>query len=106
MNGLAKSLLSFASHYADPATLLREYEESEPGTWAWPGPTSATALVACLPAFMDASGHSTGAAAPLTRGASMATTQHVDPAAVAAAATDDSGGACARARAPMRLHAC
>lgn len=30
--------------------------------------------------LQDASGHSVGEAAPLTRGASLATTQHVDPA--------------------------
>jgi hypothetical protein len=68
---------------------MEEYE-SDPGSWAWPGPTRATAIVACLPAFMDASGHSTGGAAPLQRGASLATTQHVDPAAVAA--MEESGG--------------
>lgn len=39
--------------------LLREYE-SDPSGWAEPGPTRATAVVACIPAFMDASGHSTG----------------------------------------------
>ena len=62
--------------------LLEEYE-ADPSSWAWPGPTRATAIVACLPAFMDASGHSTGGGAPMQRGASLATTQHVDPAAVA-----------------------
>lgn len=60
--------------------LMREYEE-DPSSWAEPGPTRATAIVACLPAFMDASGHSTGGAAPMQRGASLATTQHMDPAA-------------------------
>lgn len=69
------------------AQLLEEYE-ADPSSWAWPGPTRATAIVACLPAFMDASGHSTGGAAPMQRGASLATTQHVDPAAVIA--VDDS----------------
>lgn len=64
-----------------PLQLLEEYE-ADP-SWAWPGPTRATAIVACLPAFMDASGHSTGGGAPMQRGASLATTQHVDPAAVA-----------------------
>lgn len=34
---------------------MAEYEE-DPSVWAWPGPTRATAIVACLPAFMDASG--------------------------------------------------
>lgn len=81
VNALARSLLSYVSHYRDESTLMREYEE-DPSLWAEPGPTVATAIVACIPAFMDASGHSTGAAAPMARGASMATTQHVDPAAV------------------------
>lgn len=83
VNSLARSLLSYVSHYRNEATLVREYEEN-PDAWAAPGPTAATAIVACVPAFMDASGHSTGAAAPMPRGASMATTQHVDPALVAA----------------------
>jgi hypothetical protein len=68
-----------------PAVQLLEEYEADPSIWAWPGPTRATAIVACLPAFMDASGHSTGGAAPMQRGASLATTQHVDPAAVAGA---------------------
>ena len=41
------------------------------------------AIVACIPAFMDESGQSMGGGAPMQRGASMATTQHVDPAALA-----------------------
>lgn len=73
-----------SSHHTTPQ-LLEEYE-ADPSAWAWPGPTRATAIVACLPAFMDASGHSTGGAAPMQRGASLATTQHVDPAAVTGAA--------------------
>ncbi|KAL4457809.1 hypothetical protein ABPG75_012674 [Micractinium tetrahymenae] len=83
VDALAKSLLSYLSHYNQERQLLEEYE-ADPSAWAWPGPTRATAIVACLPAFMDASGHSTGGGAPMQRGASLATTQHVDPAAVAA----------------------
>ena len=67
-----------------PPQLLEEYE-ADPSAWAWPGPTRATAIVACLPAFMDASGYSTGGAAPMQRGSSLATTQHVDPAAASVA---------------------
>jgi predicted Zn-dependent peptidase len=91
-NALARSLLSFASHFRSEAALLREFE-ADPSGWAPPGPTVTTAAVACLPAFMDASGHGTGGAAPAPRGASLATTQHVDPeaAAAAAAAADDDG---------------
>ncbi len=74
--------------------LMREYE-ADPSCWAAPGPTRATAIVACIPTFMDASGHSTGGAAPMQRGASLATTQHVDPAAasIAGGRTDlEAGG--------------
>lgn len=89
VSALCRSTLSFASHYGDEATLLKEYE-ADPSKWAEPGPSIATAVVACIPTFMDASGNSSGAAAPMPRGASMATTQHVDPA-MAAAALDESG---------------
>ena len=88
VNQLSRSLLSYVSHYKNEAALVREYEES-PESWGAPGPTAATAIVACVPAFMDASGRSTGNAAPMQRGASMATTQHVDPSAVTA--MEDSG---------------
>lgn len=81
VNAVARSLLSFASHYGSEEELLKEWE-ADPSAWAEPGPSVATAIVACVPAFMDASGHSTGGGAPITRGASMATTQHVDPTAV------------------------
>jgi predicted Zn-dependent peptidase len=88
VNGLARSLLSYVSHYRNESALVKEYEE-DPEGWAVPGPTAATSIVACVPAFMDASGHSTGSAAPMQRGASMATTQHVDPASVST--IEDSG---------------
>jgi predicted Zn-dependent peptidase len=87
VSAICKSILSFSSHYGDEASLLQEYQ-ADPGKWATPGPSIATAVVACLPTFMDASGNSSGAAAPMQRGASLATTQHVDPS-IAAAALDD-----------------
>ena len=87
VSAICKSILSFASHYGDEASLLQEYQ-ADPSKWATPGPSIATAVVACLPTFMDASGNSSGAAAPMQRGASLATTQHVDPS-LAAAALDD-----------------
>lgn len=88
VSALCKSILSFASHYGDETTLLQEYQ-ADPQKWATPGPSIATAIVACIPTFMDASGNSSGAAAPMQRGASMATTQHVDPS-LAATALEDS----------------
>lgn len=57
VNALSRSLLSYVSHYRNEPELMREYEAAEPGSWAEPGPTRATAIVACIPAFMDASGH-------------------------------------------------
>lgn len=78
VNALARSLLSYVSHFRNEAGLVHEYENDPPTAWAAPGPTVATAIVACLPAFMDAAtGESTGAAAPMQRGASLATTQHI-----------------------------
>ena len=90
VSAICKSILSFTSHYGNEAGLLQEYQ-ADPSKWATPGPSIATAVVACLPTFMDASGQSSGAAAPMQRGASMATTQHVDPASMDAAALDDTG---------------
>lgn len=87
VSALSRSILSFASHYGDEGTLLKEYE-ANPNLFAAPGPSIATAIVACIPSFMDASGNSSGLAAPMPRGASMATTQHMDPAAATAAMED------------------
>lgn len=57
--------------------LLKE-AEANPDDWTDPGPTRATAIVACVPSFMDASGQSTGGGMPMQRGMSMVTTNHVD----------------------------
>ena len=89
VNAICRSLLSYMSHFRRESTLLEEYD-SNPALWADPGPTVATSVVACVPAFMDASGHGMGGAAPMGRGASLATTQHVDPAATSMNADDDS----------------
>ncbi|KFM27169.1 putative zinc protease PqqL [Auxenochlorella protothecoides] len=78
VGALARSLLSFASHFGNEAQLMEEYA-ADPEAWAAPGPSVATAAVACLPAFTDASGHSSGGGVPLARGASLATTQHEPP---------------------------
>ena len=61
VNALARSILSAISHYGREAELFEE-AGSNPlqNGWAWPGPTWATSVVACLPTFMDASGNSTG----------------------------------------------
>lgn len=62
VNAAAASLLSYISHYADSGAAMSA-AEADPGAWAPPGPTRATSIVACIPAFTDPSGQSTGAAA-------------------------------------------
>lgn len=57
--------------------LLKE-AEANPLDWTDPGPTRVTAIVACVPSFMDVSGQSTGGGAPMQRGMSMVTNNHVD----------------------------
>lgn len=77
VNALSRSLLSYVSHYGREGEAWEEYQ-ADPSGWAEPGPTWSTAIVACIPAFMDDSGLSTGGGAPLQRGAHIATMEHVD----------------------------
>ncbi|CAG9466529.1 unnamed protein product [Pedinophyceae sp. YPF-701] len=76
VNAVAASLLSYISHYGREDALLEDFAANPD---AWPvEPTRATSIVACIPAYMDASGHSTGGGPPVQRGASMTTMEHVD----------------------------
>ena len=60
VNSVAASLLSFVSHIGNGAAAVQE-SRSQPGLYLNPpGPTHATAIVACLPVFTDPSGNSTG----------------------------------------------
>ena len=61
VNAIGASVLSYISHYKNEAALLEEVgpDYIENG-YARPGPTRMTSIVACVPAFMDASGQSTG----------------------------------------------
>ena len=59
LNNLAKSVMSFASHYGHEAECLAE-AEADGQTWGWMGPTRCTAIIACIPAFTDSSGLSVG----------------------------------------------
>lgn len=61
VNAIGASVLSYISHYKNEAALLEEVgpDYLENG-YARPGPTRMTSIVACVPAFMDASGQSTG----------------------------------------------
>jgi predicted Zn-dependent peptidase len=77
VNAAAASLLAFASHYGAEAVPLAA-ADALPDAWSPPGPTRATAVVACVPAFADPTGLSLGAGPALQRGASMATDMHVD----------------------------
>ena len=94
VNAAAASLLSFASHYGAEADALAA-AESLPEAWTTPpGPTRATAVVACVPAFADPSGLSVGSGLPMARGASMTTDMHFDktPPTDAAAVAEALGG--------------
>jgi len=61
VNAIGASVLSYISHYRKEAELLEEagHDPSHNGYALW-GPTRMTSIVACIPAFMDASGQSTG----------------------------------------------
>ena len=92
VNAAAASLLSFASHYGAEADALAA-SQSLPEAWATPpGPTRATAVVACVPAFADPSGLSVGSGLPMARGASMTTDMHFDKTPDAASVADSLGG--------------
>ena len=59
VNREAASLLAFAAYYGKEAEVLAE-ADANPGRFAEPGPTRATSIVACFPAFIDPSGESQG----------------------------------------------
>lgn len=59
VNGVAASLMSFATSYRNEAAPLEDAER-RPEAWAAPGPTRATAIIACIPAF-DSDEYNTGA---------------------------------------------
>ena len=56
VNAVAKSLLSFATNYRHEGQLL-DSAAKDPAAFAAPGPTRATAIIACIPAFTDSSGY-------------------------------------------------
>jgi hypothetical protein len=59
VNSIARSLLSFVSHYQHEEEAVAAWS-SAPQHWMDWGPTRSTCVVACIPAFTDESGHSTG----------------------------------------------
>lgn len=61
VNAIAASVLSYISHYRNEAALLEQVGPDHVSKgYARPGPSRMTSIVACVPAFMDASGQSTG----------------------------------------------
>ena len=64
VNGLCRSLLSFASHYGREDELAEEARQ-QPEQWTQGPPTRATSIVACVPMHVDASGQSIGVPLPL-----------------------------------------
>lgn len=59
VNIIARSLLSYISHYGSEGEAAAE-AAANPEQWLSFGASHATSVVACIPAYMDASGHSTG----------------------------------------------
>ena len=59
VNGLCRSLLSFASHYGREDELAEEARQ-QPEMWEQGPPTRATSIVACVPMHVDTSGQSIG----------------------------------------------
>lgn len=65
VNAIGASVLSYISHYRNEAALLEEVGPDPVSKgYAQPGPSRMTSIVACVPAFMDASGQSTGVQSP------------------------------------------
>lgn len=78
VSAVAKSLLSYISHYGREAELKADFAANRPA-WTYE-PSRATAIVACVPAYVDPSGQSAnaGSGALQGRGASLTTMQHVE----------------------------
>ena len=60
VNVLAATYLSYISHYRAEEELLAAAEKGEGEFVVPPGPVRMTSIVACLPAFTDPSGQSSG----------------------------------------------
>jgi hypothetical protein len=59
VNKVARSLLSYVSHFGKDLEAMEAFQ-TNPEQWlAW-GPSRTTSMVACIPAFTAADGHSTG----------------------------------------------
>ncbi|KAG2497394.1 hypothetical protein HYH03_004550 [Edaphochlamys debaryana] len=79
INALARSMLTFASDYGAEAQVLDQAASaSDPSSWPFLGPTRCTSIVACVPAYMDASGASVSAGSSAGRGGSLGAAGHLD----------------------------
>lgn len=75
VNAVAASVLSYISHYRNEEALLTEVgSDYAQSGYAKPGPTRMTSIVACVPAYVDASGQSTGRHASCYGAASVSCT--------------------------------
>lgn len=77
MNALTRSMLSFASDYGASEHLLSD-AAAQPSAYAHLGPTRATSIVACIPAFVDSEGMSISGGGGAPRGAQMGAAGHLD----------------------------
>lgn len=59
VNKVARSLMSFVSHFGKEEEAL-QHAAANPDHWLPWGPSRTTCIVACIPAFTDRTGHSTG----------------------------------------------
>lgn len=85
VNAVCQSLLSFASHYGREDALAESWR-SNPEEWRYE-PTRTTSIIACVPAYMDASGSAHGGGAGMSRGG-VTTGQHLDEATIASLDVD------------------
>jgi len=86
VNGVCKSLLSFSSYYGREGDLAEEWGAA-PGEWT-SEPTRTTSIIACVPAYMDASGEGLGGGGGMARGGGVSTGQHIDAATIDALDVD------------------
>jgi len=72
-----RSMLTFSSDYGSEGSVLEEARGAPSGSYAHLGPTRATSLVACIPAYVDATGTSVSAMGAGGR-ASLGASGHLD----------------------------
>ncbi|KAG1670958.1 hypothetical protein FOA52_011393 [Chlamydomonas sp. UWO 241] len=87
MNAIVRSMLTFASDYGSEGKVLDE-AAADPSKWAHLGPTRATSVVACMPAYVDPEGQSVGAGASGPARASLGADGHLDADAIDLAALE------------------